>query len=454
MMIAKTFAAAAALMTGLVAAGAQDAPKPVPGLEKINHIIVIYLENRSFDQLYALFPGADGLATAGDVPPQVDKDGRPYDKLPPVLNTNFKPPQVDGRFPTALDNKPYRAEPYVTLSQTTGDAWHRYYQEQFQIDGGKMDKFVAWSDAGALVMSYFDGAPTPLWALAKEYVLMDHFHHGAFGGSFLNHIFMICGCAPAFANAPTKLVAQVDANGVLVKDGAVTPDGFAVNTLFAAGGPFPASAPKENFLPAQTQPTLGDRLDAKGVDWAWYSGGWDDALAGKPGPLFQFHHQAFAYFANYQVGTPGAKAHLKDEKDFIAGIVKGELPPVVFFKPSGEDNEHPGSTNVLAGEYHTALLVNMIKQSPIWKDTAIVITYDENGGLWDHVAPPKGDKWGPGTRVPTLLISPFAKRGFIDHTVMDTTAIAKLIETRYGLAPLGTRDAASPDLTEALDFGQ
>jgi phospholipase C len=108
----------------------------------------------------------------------------------------------------------------------------------------------------------------------------------------------------------------------------------------------------------------------------------------------------------------------------------------------------------LAGEYHTALLIQLIQRSSLWKDSAIIVTYDENGGLWDHVAPPVVDRWGPGTRVPALLISPFAKRGFIDHTVMDTSAILKLIETRYGLAPLGTRDAASVDMTEAFDFQQ
>ena len=109
---------------------------------------------------------------------------------------------------------------------------------------------------------------------------------------------------------------------------------------------------------------------------------------------------------------------------------------------------------MLAGENHTAFLIEMIQNSPLWKDTAIVVTYDENGGLWDHVAPPKGDRWGPGTRVPAMLISPFAKRGFIDHTVMDTTAIDRLIETRFGLSPLGARDAASPDMSQAFDFGQ
>ena len=107
---------------------------------------------------------------------------------------------------------------------------------------------------------------------------------------------------------------------------------------------------------------------------------------------------------------------------------------------------------MLAGEYHTALLIDLIQRSPSWKDSVAIVTYDENGGLWDHVAPPPIDRWGPGTPAPTLLISPFAKRGLVDHTVMDTTAILKLIETRYGLAPLADRDAASPDMTEALDL--
>jgi phospholipase C len=431
---------------------AQEAPKPVAGLDRINHIIVIYLENRSFDQLYGLFPGADGIANAGAAAVQVDRDGKPYDKLPPVLNTNFRPPQVDSRFPLDLPNKPYRAEPSVALSQITGDAWHRYYQEQLQIDGGKMDKFVAWTDAGSLVMSYFDGSPAPLWAYAEKYTLMDHFHHAAFGGSFLNHQLLVCACAPRFENAPADLVAKLDDKGALEKDGAVTPDGYAVNTLLPRLGPLPPGYDLAKTLPIQTAPTIGDRLDEKGVDWAWYSGGWDAAVAGKPGPLFQFHHQPFAYFEHYAQGSAGAKAHLKDEIDFVDGIEKGALPSVVFFKPSGEDNEHPGYASVLAGEYHTAFLLRLIERSPLWKDSVVIITYDENGGLWDHVAPSKIDRWGPGTRVPTLLISPVAKRGFIDHTVYDTTAILKLIETRFGLAPLGTRDAASADMTAALDL--
>jgi phospholipase C len=431
-------------------AGALAAPA---GLAKLNHIVVIYLENRSFDNLYGLFPGAEGLKDLSAIAPQVDKAGKPYEKLPPVNYVGLDGVKVDPRFPVGLPNRPFAADDYVGLESVTGDAVHRFYQEQLQIDGGKMDKFIAWSNAGSLIVSYYDGSATPMWRLAKDYTLMDHFHHAGFGGSFFNHMFMICACAPKFADAPEDMKAKLGDDGSLIKDGAVTPDGYAVNTVFPRNGPAPSWAKPEKLLPPQTDPTIGDRLDGAGVDWAWYSGGWDDAVAHRADPLFQFHHQPFAYFANYALGSTGAR-HLKDEKDFVADIAKGELPAVAFFKPVGEDNEHPGYASVLAGENHTAFLIELIQKSPLWKDTAVIVTYDENGGLWDHVAPPVIDRWGPGTRVPALLISPYAKRGFIDHQVMDTTAILKLIETRHGLAPLGSRDAASSDMTEAFDFQQ
>jgi len=435
-----------------------EPPKPVPGLNKIKHVIVIYLENRGFDHLYGLFPGANGIANAGATSLQVDRDGKPYETLPPVLNGNVKGPDgkfiVDTRFPTDLPNAPFRAEKYAGLNQTTGSPWHLFYQEQLQIDGGKMDKFVSWSDSGSLVMGYYDGSKLPLWEYAKTYTLADNFFHAAFGGSFLNHFYLVCACVPVWKDAPSALVAKLDDNGLMIKDGAVTPDGYAVNTLRPRLGPKAASdTDPDKLLPPQEMPHIGDRLSQKGVSWAWYSGGWDDAVAGRPDPDFQYHHQVFAMFKSTALGTPAAKAHLKDEADLVRGIETGNLPSVVFFKPIGEDNEHPGYTNVAGGEHHTVDLLKMIEKSRLWKDTVVIVTYDENGGIWDHVPPPKVDRWGPGTRVPTLIISPFAKKGFVDHTEYDTTSILKLIETRWGLEPLGTRDAAVNDLTNALDLG-
>lgn len=239
---------------------------------------------------------------------------------------------------------------------------------------------------------------------------------------------------------------------MLTKDGAVTPDGYVVNTAFSVNQPHPADADPKGLVPNQTMPTIGDRLDQKGTSWAWYAGGWNDAVAGRPAPLFQFHHHPFAYFARYADGTPGRAQHLKDEQDFLADLRSGNLPAVSFVKPLGPDNEHPGYADLLRGQQHVIELVAAVMQSRVWADTAIIITYDENGGRWDHVPPPVRDKWEPGTRVPTIVVSPFAKRRYIDHTQYDTTSILRLIETRWNLEPLGTSDRNAEDLRNAFAF--
>jgi phospholipase C len=145
---------------------------------------------------------------------------------------------------------------------------------------------------------------------------------------------------------------------------------------------------------------------------------------------------------------------LKDEQDLFAALQDGTLPSVTFFKPIGADNEHPSYATVARGQEHVMQLVNAIQASAYWPTTAIIITYDENGGAWDHVAPPVVDRWGPGSRVPTVIVSPWARHGYLDHTVYDTTSILKLIETRWQLEPLGARDAAAADLSAAFDFSQ
>lgn len=414
---------------------------PVNDITKINHVVVLYLENRSFDNLYGEFPGAEGLSGATRAT-QLDPSGAAYTVLPQAS---------DAGLPLALPNTPFPIEQYIAADKPTRDLVHSYYQEQLQINGGRMDKFVAVSDAKGLTMGFYHTAGLPLAAEARSYTLMDHFFHSAFGGSFLNHIYLIAAAPPPFPTAPANIVAQVDASGNLVRDGSVTPDGFAVNTNFSVNAPRPTSATV--LVPNLTMPTIGDRLSEKGVSWAWYSGGWNAALAGNPG-AFQFHHQPFVYFANFADGTTAKAQHLKDEKDFLAAAAAGTLPAVSFVKPSGLENEHPGYTDLLTGERHVLDLINAVRNGPNWKDAAIIVTYDENGGFWDHVAPPVRDRWGPGTRVPTLIISPFAKRGFVDKTPYETVSILALIERRWGVAPLGTRDAAAGDLTTAFDFSQ
>src|SRR5262249_3822854 len=150
------------------------------------------------------------------------------------------------------------------LSEKTGDMVHRFYQEQLQIDGGKMDKFIAWTDGAGLVMGYYDTSKLPLYKYAKEYTLADNFFHGAYGGSFLNHIWLVCACAPPWPNAPAAMKAQLDSNGILTKDGAVTPDDYVVNTSYTVYSPHPANiTDTAKLVPPQTMPTIGDRLSAK-----------------------------------------------------------------------------------------------------------------------------------------------------------------------------------------------
>jgi phospholipase C len=450
------------MRAGLLAARMIAAAAAIPStsvtaaqLSDIQHVIVIYLENQSFDKLFGFFPGADGLAVAGSTKVQVDKTGRPYEFLPRPIDTMHKPPRIDPRFPDNLPNQPFSIEAYVPIGQKTGDLIHRFYEQQAQINGGRMDKFVAYSDAAGLAMGFYDGSHTRLWEYARRYTLADHFFHAAFGGSFLNHFWFVCACSPRYDNAPPAIVAKLDANGNLIEGSpdVVTPDGYAVNTIQPLQGPHSSSiTDKSRLLPPQDMPTIGDRLSEKGISWAWYSGGWDDAIAGRPDKLFQFHHQAFAYFRKYSDGMEERTKHLKDAKDFIKAIGEGDLPQVAFYKPIGSLNEHPGYADVLEGDEHVGQILAAIEKSPIWSSTVVVVTFDENGGSWDHVSPPKTDRWGPGIRVPTVVVSPFAKKGFIDHTTYDTTSILKLIETRFGLAPLSERDAKVNDLTSALEL--
>ena len=436
-----------AFAAAFLASTAAFAQAPDP-LAKIGHIVVIFDENRSFDSMFGRFPGANGLANAGDRAIQIGPDGKPYTTLPQPVDSHIR--AVDPRFPANLPNKPFDLTRYVAISTKTGDMIHAFYHEQMQINGGRMDRYVAVSNGTGLAMGYYDTSKTQLWKLAKQFTLSDATFHSAFGGSFLNHAFLVCSCAFRFPAAPASMVAQVGPDGAMIENGQVTPDGYAVNTTQSVYLHDPKATDTTTLVPPQTMAHIGDRLDAKGVNWAWYSGGYDDAMAGKPGETFQFHHQPLAYFQNLAPGTPAQKAHLKDYKDFVRDAQAGTLPPVVFYKPIGALNEHPGYAEIATGDKHLAEVVAMLQKSPAYKDMLIVITYDENGGAWDHVAPPRRDKWGPGTRVPLVAVGPTVKTGYVDHTPYDFGSILRTIELRFGAAPVNEIDANAYPLVGLL----
>ncbi len=499
----------------------------------IDHFIVVYQENWSFDSLYGSFPGANGIANASSNSlTQIDRlSGNPisslagYDPVSRAIPTQNPPVPLnttntqDIRFladAAALNGPllpglntllPYDITPYLTPADLTGDIVHRYWQEQFQIDGGAMDKFVTWSDNPGLVMSHFDATSMPEGILAQQYTMCDNFFHSAFGGSFLNHQFLVAAAAPVYPNAAiynSNNIALLDGQGVLqlsnvtgrlVRDGNITPIGgvvyantnqvfdknYAVNTIFSANLAASGNPNATTLLPSQNDsnpadpvrpfiPTIGDRLDEAGISWKWYSGGWDDAILSSPSnpahfgttltnvsSLFQWHHQAFAFYDHYApwtngVRNPGSAAHLQDEKNFFNDVASNTLPSVVFIKPLGPDNEHPGYASLQRGQLHVSNIVAAVQANPaLWAHSAIIVTYDEHGGRWDHVAPPVRDIWGPGARVPGIIISPLAKSNYVDHTQYETLSILSSIEKRFGIAPLTAVDAAAPTLAPAFD---
>ena len=385
-------------------------------------------------RLYGHFPGANGIANASpESLRQVDKSGEPLTAAPLPLKWQGRGPELSPHIAPTLPLKPYDLARLISPATQTGDIVHRFYTQQLQIDGGKMDKFIAWSDNGGPRDELLRcDKPYPEGKLAQEFTLCDDFFHAAFGGSFLNHMWLIAAATPVFPNAPAGMIATPpDAAKLTAADKVVTPDGYVVNTAFSVNQPVPPSVKdRATLVPNQTLPTIGDRLSEKGISWAWYSGGWNDAMAGKPDPMFQYHHQPFIFFSTYADGTEAKRTHLKDETDFFTALGDGTLPAVSFVKPLGPDNEHPGYANLLRGQLHVDDIVARIRASTLWNDTVIIITYDENGGRWDHVAPPVVDRWGPGTRVPTIVVSSLARKAYIDHTQYDTTSILKLIEQR------------------------
>ncbi|MFV0281376.1 MAG: acid phosphatase [Rhodoblastus sp.] len=480
-------------------------PARAADLSPIKTIVVIYAENRSFDHLYGLFPGADGIANAKPEDYlQRDHDGSilPYLR---VWNAKGEP---NPDYPE-MPNKPFRIDaPPVnkTASEVLLSPIHAYYHNIEQIDGGKNDMFAAMSTVGGYTMGYFDGAQMKMWKWAQDYTLADNFFMGAFGGSYLNHQYLICLCAPEFKDAPDFMRAVLDENGKLkkkpdspsAKDGAVktftaglggqvTPDGYSVNTTQppyqpsgiapAEGGPLDAADPKGSQriglpLPPSKMKTIGDTLSDKGVTWAWYADGWNEALKDGMRPHgekraviytrtdgalnFQPHHQPFNYYARFAPGTKDREIHLKDGADFEKAIAEGKLPQVSFYKPVGKRNEHPAYTDILTGDAHIADLVDRLSKSPQWNNMVVIVTYDENGGFWDHAKRERGpgwsDRWGPGSRIPAIVISPFAKRGHVDHTPYDTSSIVKLITARFGLEPLAGGREKVGDLTGALNL--
>src|SRR6266566_4856169 len=378
-------------LTALPAAGSESDGGQSP-LGKINHIVVIYQENHSFDNLYGGWEGVNGLASADAAHTlQIKQDGSFFacllqndvnlaNKLPASCNDTSGTPATtttpaNYAFTSHFTNAPFQIDAYIPASAhtcpqpgapfsangypdnpsnlaggCTRDIVHRFYQEQYQLNGGQQNRYTAGSDAVGLTQGYYDSQADPNPGLA-------------------------CGDR-------------------------------AVNTIQPTYQPTSSNPIK---LPPQTATTIGDELSSAGVSWAWYAGGWSNAAGniGAPGwtngagpgcadpysaanpsypycpnKVFQFHHQPFNYFANYAPGTTARDQHLRDEAEFMSLAQTStnqtcNLSSVSFVKPIGLENEHPGYTSETAGSSHLVELLKAIDGSACRKDTLVVTTYDE-----------------------------------------------------------------------------
>lgn len=285
---------------------------------------------------------------------------------------------------------PPSVPPSHSPTLTPVDLNHNWASAHADFDSGAMDGFV-YSEGSPTTMAYFEGTDIPhYWAAADRYVLCDRYFTSAMTESAPNHLFLVAGSCGG------------------LRDDRV-----------------PASLPF---------PPVFQSLDAAGISWKVYG--------------FTTWYERFEYIQK----NPVTKTRFAAGSQFPADLRAGALPSVSWIVGAPGGDEHPPA-NVQVGQDSVANdVVNAIGASSYWPAGAVFITWDDYGGFYDHVAPPAVDAFGYGFRVPCLIVSPYARAGFIDHAVNDHTSILKFIETRFGLAPLSSRDAAANDLSEAFDF--
>jgi phospholipase C len=327
---------------------------------------------------------------------------------------------------------------------------------------------MAESSPSGAVLGYYTRDDIPNYhRLADDYVLFDHFFQAMSGGSTGNALYLAAGRSAAWKEAPQVAIGDPE---IALFDMPYDKRGVLINDLPPVNGPTEVSQSGLKMAPPpdeQTYPNIGDRLTGAGLTWAWYNEDWNSvkpwALKSAFGPgdgsavvdtidMYVPHHNPFQYYPSWFANVTAG--HMRDSEDFFADAKAGRLPSVSFIKATGAHDEHPLDSAPQWGEQWVMNILKAIGDSPQWGTTAVVLTYDEGGGFWDHVAPPQPDAYGCGTRIPALLISPWAKRGYVDHRTADTTSVLALIEARFGLEAMHERDAKAYNMLGGLDFSQ
>ncbi len=290
------------------------------------------------------------------------------------------------------------------------------------IDGGKMDKFDLISSALSAYTQVTAAEIPNYWAYARQFVLADRYFTSIHGPSIPNYFYAIAGQSGGVIDNGHDPGPGIDCTGAFWGD-------FAV--LDSAGN-ITYQAPCFDFQ------TLADSLRSAGLTWKCYSG---DGVGG----IFSF--------IRHMYNSPDRQDHVAPTAQFVADAQNGRLPAISWLFPTSPSTEHPPESTC-EGENWTVQQLNAVMQGPDWNSTVVFLTYDDFGGFYDHVPPPQLDVFGLGPRVPLLIVSPFAKPGYISHTVYEHSSILKFVETRYQLPALTARDGTASDMLDSFDFAQ
>lgn len=449
--------------------------KSVETTTPIKHVVVIFSENVSFDHYFGTYPNAKNPA------------GEP--KFQAKANT----PSINGLTNKLLNHNPNQFNPKrLDRSQAmTDDMDHEYTDEQKAFNGGKMDKFVEYTSGGSdksLVMDYYDGnTVTGLWNYAQNFAMSDNSFGTTFGPSTPGALNLISGQthgAVGYENGQ-KLGDIEDnvVNGTIIGD----PDPY-----------FDKASDSKRAQAELTGTNIGDLLNKKGLTWGWFQGGFRDTtaqhknIAGKSVTDYNPHHEPFQYYkstsnpdhlppsSTAMIGHTDQANHQYDLADFWKSANTGNLPAVSYLKAANYQDGHAGYSDPLDEQHFIVDTINRIQSLPEWKDTAIIIAYDDSDGWYDHVMPqivngsndaktdalygpgdagkPKLGNYlnraGHGPRLPLLVISPYAKKNFVDHTLTDQTSILRFIEDNWNLGRIGDHsfDAVAGTLNNMFDF--
>jgi phospholipase C len=402
----------------------------------IRHLIFIIQENHSFDNYFGTYPGANGIPPGASNP--VDPNSTLMGYVSPFHLNAKQPIYIQGdELPPGVadpldlgDSDNESISPFHLSSIVTTDISHTWRAAHIAYDNGRMDGFVYAQNVlglnGTEAMGYYMRSDLPYYYdYADNYVLDDNFFSSLMGPSLPNHLYIASGTS----------------GGIIGNQG---------ETLNSSG--VGLSALHLTWL------TLAQELSAANVSWAWYTGDINPSI----GTLWN----VLPLFAYFQQHPRVLAAHVLNTQNFVDSVKNGSLPAVSWITPGAwkppnlpsvvaqsATSEHPPA-RLDCGMDYVASLVNDIMQSQYWSNSAIVITWDDYGGFYDHVAPPQVDAYGEGFRVPTLVLSPFAKHHYIDHHMYEFGSLLRLAETIFSVPSLTTRDANTNNMTDSFDFHQ